>query len=616
MAETLRILGVGDAKSRHFARWANRLAERGHEVHVASGRFNPREGELDGLVVHQFQELDPLLRVPLVRRFRMVPALAGAREARPAGRRPLALPPALRLLDGARRARAARRQPVGEGRDRRRVAVAGGRGAGADRDRAGARARLRRQLAGARGRGGPARRRPREVPPHLLARAHRRLLAGARRPQPLAARSAGPTTRSSASRCATSAPTRTSTSSCGRSRRPDSEVPELRLFSSAGGGWTREEFDRLAAELGVEPYMAVQDVPAAELPSVTASADFAVTLADVDSSPASLLETMASGVPLVVGRAPSMDEWIQQGEGGELVEPPRRRRGGGGDAPARARRRAAPDATASGTCARCTRASATRPRSSSRSTGRCSAGETVLALAFDGARLRPRPAPHGRGEAADHLAARARGRVRAAPLDDPRLHADGLVVVPHRAQPRRPRDLQLHDEPEPRHAEARERREPRRHADLAAARRRRDPLGVRRDPVHVSGRAARRHRRHRLRRPRAAADPARERRGADLRRVSRPRHGAPPDGRALVGGLPRLHRPAARARRPDGRRLQARLRARARPRPPLRRLHEHRPRRPPRLRPLRPGASRARGRPAPATSSCRSTSASTRCAAS
>ena len=66
--------------------------------------------------------------------------------------------------------------------------------------------------------------------------------------------------------------------------------------------------------------MAVQDVPASELPSVTASADFAVTLADVDSSPASLLETMASGVPLVVGLAPSMDEWIQQGEGGELVD--------------------------------------------------------------------------------------------------------------------------------------------------------------------------------------------------------------------------------------------------------------------------------------------------------
>ena len=73
--DRLRILGIGDAKSRHFARWATRLAERGHEVHIASGRVNPREGELDGLVVHQFQELDPLLSVPLVRRYRMAPAL-------------------------------------------------------------------------------------------------------------------------------------------------------------------------------------------------------------------------------------------------------------------------------------------------------------------------------------------------------------------------------------------------------------------------------------------------------------------------------------------------------------------------------------------------------------
>jgi glycosyltransferase involved in cell wall biosynthesis len=29
---------------------------------------------------------------------------------------------------------------------------------------------------------------------------------------------------------------------------------------------------------------------------------------------------MASAVPLVVGRAPSMEEWIQQGEGGEIVD--------------------------------------------------------------------------------------------------------------------------------------------------------------------------------------------------------------------------------------------------------------------------------------------------------
>ena len=84
MAETLRILGVGDAKSSNFAHWATRLAERGHEVHVVSGRVNTREGELDGLVVHQFRDLDPLLRVPMIRRSRFAPALAGlARRVRP-----------------------------------------------------------------------------------------------------------------------------------------------------------------------------------------------------------------------------------------------------------------------------------------------------------------------------------------------------------------------------------------------------------------------------------------------------------------------------------------------------------------------------------------------------
>jgi glycosyltransferase involved in cell wall biosynthesis len=29
---------------------------------------------------------------------------------------------------------------------------------------------------------------------------------------------------------------------------------------------------------------------------------------------------MASGIPVIAGRAPSMDEWIQSGHGGELVD--------------------------------------------------------------------------------------------------------------------------------------------------------------------------------------------------------------------------------------------------------------------------------------------------------
>ena len=97
----------------------------------------------------------------------------------------------------------------------------------------------------------------------------------------------------------------------------------------------------------------------------------------------------------------------------------------------------------------------------------------------------------------------------------------------------------------------RERSQSRRDADLAAARQRRHPLGVRRDPVHVPGGADRRHRRHRLRRPRAAADPAGGGPGADPRGLPRPRHRAPPDGRALVGGLRGIRRPAGRARRAD-----------------------------------------------------------------
>ncbi len=319
MAESFRILGVGDAKSRHFARWATRLAERGHEVHVASGRVNPREGELDGLVVHQFRDLDRLLKVPLVRRFRMAPALAGLAERV----QPDVVHSHYLLPYGYWTARA-RLGPLvvspwgkdaivdawqsSEGEERARVAIAPERALayvvnsqaledaavrlGADR------AKFHRIFWHARIDG---------YSPEHADRSRWRALGW---PDDavvcLSLRNFRPYSNLDVV-----------LRSFAKARE---EVPELRLFSSAGGGWTRGEFDRLAAELEVEPYMAVQDVPAAELPSVTASADFAVTLADVDSSPASLLETMASGVPLVVGLAPSMDEWIQQGEGGELVE--------------------------------------------------------------------------------------------------------------------------------------------------------------------------------------------------------------------------------------------------------------------------------------------------------
>jgi L-malate glycosyltransferase len=319
VSDSLRILGIGDAKSRHFARWATRLSEQGHEVHIASGRVNPREGELDGLVVHQFQELDPLLRVPLVRRFRMAPALAGlAKRVQPdivhshyllpygywtarAGLEPLVVSPWGKdaIVD-------AWQSPQAE--ERARVAIAP--------DKALAYVVNSQALEDAAVELGADRSRFHRVFWHARIDGYSPDLADRGRWQALG----WPDDAVVCLSLRNFRPYSNLDVVLRAFARAREEAPELRLFSSAGGGWTREEFDRLAAELGVEPYMAVVDVPAAELPAVTASADFAVSLADVDSSPASLLETMASGVPLIVGRAPSMEEWIQQGEGGEVTD--------------------------------------------------------------------------------------------------------------------------------------------------------------------------------------------------------------------------------------------------------------------------------------------------------
>jgi L-malate glycosyltransferase len=316
--DTLRILGIGDAKSRHFARWARRLAERGHEVHVASGRVNPR-GELEGIQVHQFQELDPLLRVPVLRRYRMAGALSkladrvqpdvvhshyllpyGYWTAR-AGLEPLVVSPWGKdaIVDAWQSPEAEERARVGIAPERARAYVVNSQALEDASVRLGAdRSKFHRIFWHAR------------IDDYSPERADRSRWQALGWPDDaivcLSLRNFRPYSNLDIVLRAFAAARQ--------------EVPELRLFSSAGGGWTRTEFDRLASELGLEPYMVVQDVPAAELPSVNASADFAVTLADVDSSPASLLETMASGVPLVVGRAPSMEEWIQQGEGGEIVE--------------------------------------------------------------------------------------------------------------------------------------------------------------------------------------------------------------------------------------------------------------------------------------------------------
>ncbi len=81
----------------------------------------------------------------------------------------------------------------------------------------------------------------------------------------------------------------------------------------------RGEVEELVDRLGLRDAVAFVTVPAAGLPALIASADVAVTLTDSDSSPPSLLESMASGLPLVATPAASTEEWVRQGDGAEIV---------------------------------------------------------------------------------------------------------------------------------------------------------------------------------------------------------------------------------------------------------------------------------------------------------
>jgi len=316
VAETLRILGVGDAKSSNFAHWATRLAERGHEVHVVSGRVNTREGELDGLVVHQFRDLDPLLRVPMIRRSRFAPALAGlARRVRPdvvhahyllpygywaarAGTHPLVVSPwgTDALVDG---------RPGARGHEGAHEAIAAA------------------DLV--------------VVNSQALQRAAAELDAPAERVRYVLwhvdLSTFGPERRDPGFRERLGWPADAFVVLSLRNFRPDTHIdvlvrafdrvrreePRARLVLAARGGPLRAEVEQEVDRLGLTDFVAFESVPAPELPVLIASADAAVTLTDSDSSPPSLLESMASGLPLVATPAASIEEWVGQDDGAEIV---------------------------------------------------------------------------------------------------------------------------------------------------------------------------------------------------------------------------------------------------------------------------------------------------------
>jgi glycosyltransferase involved in cell wall biosynthesis len=312
----LRLLGVGDGRSIIFLRWAWRLAERGHEVHVASDRLSDRPGELDGLVVHDVRSLGLATRVRGVRRAVLGPALA-----RLARRLEVDLVHAHYLLPYGYWAAWADVHPLVVSPWNTDIFTYG-------RERARGRRLVRKAIAGGD-----------EYVVSSVANAEETIRLGASPehvhrivwyvdPRPFS-----PSRRSSGLAARFGWPEDSLVVLSLRNYRPNTnldvllrafaavrrEVPEARLVLAARGGWTRKETEDLIAELGLRDVTAQHFATAEELPELCASADLGVSLASTDATPASMVESMLSGLPMVMGHAVTIDEWIRPGEGGEVV---------------------------------------------------------------------------------------------------------------------------------------------------------------------------------------------------------------------------------------------------------------------------------------------------------
>jgi glycosyltransferase involved in cell wall biosynthesis len=312
----LRILGVGNARSVIFLRWAWRLAERGHTVFLVSDRRPEDPRDLNGLELYDIRRLEPLARIPWVRRARFGPALARLAHrldvdlvhghyllpygywAYLCGVHPLVVSPwGTDILVEATR----------PGRDGRRVRAAI-RGA----DQLVVNSRVSAETAT--GLGADPARIAKVVWYADLAR-----FVIARRDVAFRARLGWPD----------DALVLLSL----RNFRPDTNIdvvvrafaqvvavePRARLVLAATAGPLRGEIEALVDRLGLRPWVAFVSAGEAELPSLVASSDLLVAMTRSDSTPASLLEAMAAGLPAVCARAASLDEWLEHRDGGLFV---------------------------------------------------------------------------------------------------------------------------------------------------------------------------------------------------------------------------------------------------------------------------------------------------------
>lgn len=317
-AKPLRILGVGDGRSVIFLRWAWRLAELGHDVHIVSNRITPREKELAGITAHDVRELGAGTRVPFVRRFLFAPAIGRlARRldvdlvhahyllpygywAAEAGVHPLVMSPwNTDIYTYGRERRRGRRwvQKAIEAGDEFVVSSLGNAeetvSLGADPDRV----------------------------HRIVWYVDLRHFGPEKRIEDLAERFGWPTGSAVLLSLRNYRPNTNLDVLLRAFARVRKDVPEARLLLAARGGWTREETEALIRDLGLGESVAMHFAAPDELPELCASADIGVSIASSDATPASMIESMASRLPMVMGNAITIDEWITQGEGGEVVQP-------------------------------------------------------------------------------------------------------------------------------------------------------------------------------------------------------------------------------------------------------------------------------------------------------
>jgi glycosyltransferase involved in cell wall biosynthesis len=89
---------------------------------------------------------------------------------------------------------------------------------------------------------------------------------------------------------------------------------------AARGGWIRDQIEAVLDELQLRDRVSQIFAAPDELPELCASSDIGISIASTDATPASMIESMASGLPMVMGDAITIDEWITPGEGGEVVD--------------------------------------------------------------------------------------------------------------------------------------------------------------------------------------------------------------------------------------------------------------------------------------------------------